>query len=181
MLPASAKARVYTGKYLRPLNKFRQSKSLQDYYDQRVIKHSGYYDSDCWQFQTAGDKDGYPQVSGSKLCQEAGITRAHQLAYTITNGPIPKGMLVCHTCDNPWCVNPQHLFLGTANDNVQDMMTKGRYLSPVQAGHIRKITPKQKEEILSLKGKIPCTKVGPMYGVSYSNIAYMWRKYASGE
>lgn len=76
-------------------------------------------------------------------------------------------------------LRPLNKFLGTANDNVQDMMTKGRYLSPVQAGHIKKITPKQKEEILNLKGKLPCTKVGPMYGVSYSNIAYIWRKYAT--
>jgi hypothetical protein len=133
--PASAKAswrresrpkKEYTGKHLRPLNKFRHAKSLLDYFEQRVIKHSGYYDNDCWQFRTAGDKDGYPQVAGSRHCCELGLTRAHQVSYYLFHGSIPKGKLVLHTCDNPWCVNPAHLFVGTNNDNVQDMIQKGR-------------------------------------------------------
>ena len=51
---------------------------------------------------------------------------AHRVMWAIHNGPIPLSMYVCHTCDNPICVNPDHLFLGTARDNYHDMVGKGR-------------------------------------------------------
>jgi hypothetical protein len=52
--------------------------------------------------------------------------RAHRLIFEQVYGPIPKNMLVCHSCDNPPCVNPEHLFLGTSKDNIQDSIRKGR-------------------------------------------------------
>lgn len=55
--------------------------------------------------------------------------RAHTLAWKMTYGDIPSGMNVLHKCDNPRCVNPEHLFLGTLNDNVQDCIRKGRHVS----------------------------------------------------
>jgi hypothetical protein len=56
----------------------------------------------------------------------AGITHTHRAAWELANGPIPDGLFVLHRCDNPPCCNVEHLFLGTLEDNTQDMLAKGR-------------------------------------------------------
>lgn len=76
----------------------------------------------CWLWTGTANERGYGRVySGGRMWV------AHRLSWTQANGPIPSGMFVCHKCDTPACVNPDHLFLGSPRDNVLDMVAKGRH------------------------------------------------------
>ena len=77
--------------------------------------------SECWEWKAARDPYGYGAAR-----YEAKKIHSHRLAYILTYGPIPKGMQICHRCDNPPCCRPDHLFLGTAADNAADREQKGR-------------------------------------------------------
>ena len=83
----------------------------------KILKHP----SGCWEWMSALDKFGYGQ------CRFNGKNwKSHRLFYSLFKGPIPNGLFVCHSCDNKKCVNPDHLWLGTAQDNSTDMKIKGR-------------------------------------------------------
>jgi hypothetical protein len=64
---------------------------------------------------------------GSMAAEDGVVKGAHVVAWELKNGPVPKGMCVCHSCDNTLCVNSDHLFLGTHKENTHDMIRKGRH------------------------------------------------------
>ena len=84
-------------------------------------------DTDCWDWQNATNNIGY----GMFRFSTSGMRTAHRVSYELFNGPIPKGMSVCHSCDNIKCVNPKHLWAGTLKQNSQDMVAKGRHARPM--------------------------------------------------
>ena len=78
-------------------------------------------DNECWEWKAGKDSHGY-----GRLKVRGKQTGAHRLAWELANGPIPKGLEVCHHCDRPGCQNPAHLWLGTHAENMHDMMAKDR-------------------------------------------------------
>lgn len=79
----------------------------------------------CWLWTGSKVAKGYGKIRTTSNKYDAPEC-AHRVAYKLFIGDIPYGYLVCHKCDNPSCVNPNHLFLGTYTDNVHDMISKGR-------------------------------------------------------
>jgi len=80
---------------------------------------------DCWNW-LASKRNGYGRIWSGEDKNLA----AHRVSWELKHGKIPDGMKVLHVCDNPSCVNPRHLFLGTQTDNIYDMCEKGRQVAP---------------------------------------------------
>lgn len=99
--------------------------------------------SGCWVFMGATNGFGYGIVGTGG--RGAPNDRAHRITYRHFCGEIPSGMFVCHRCDVPSCCNPDHLFLGTNQDNVRDMISKGRNSPPPRNSHVvGSVHPKSK-------------------------------------
>lgn len=86
-----------------------------------LLSRSRHTEAGCLEFVGA-NRLGYGRIwTGERVAD------THRLAWELTFGPIPSGMVVCHKCDNPPCFNPEHLFVGTQGDNLRDMAAKGRW------------------------------------------------------
>lgn len=82
---------------------------------------------ECWEWSANSYSNGYGQF---QLNGKPHL--AHRIAYELVNGPIPKGLVVRHKCDNPSCIKPEHLELGTQFDNIRDMVKRGRHTNSVK-------------------------------------------------
>jgi hypothetical protein len=107
------------GKELKPLQLQYHGYTEEKRFMQRVKK----VDSGCWEWQGSTNAEGW---HGQWRNKSGGIELTHRASWRMFNGEIPKGIFVLHKCDNPICVNPKHLFLGTQSDNAKDMWIKNR-------------------------------------------------------
>ena len=131
---------------------------------------------DCWEWIAGKNDNGYGRFHLNKKARSA-----HRVAWELTNGPIPDdgsyhGTCVCHRCDNPGCVNPDHLFLGNHADNLSDMAKKGRQANLKGQQNGRSVlTEEDVRRIRQLD--VPQRKIARCFGVSsYAIFAIKSRK-----
>lgn len=136
---------------------------ISDAFWEKVEKKS---DDECWEWLASIQEDGYGSFKG-KL--------AHRVSWELTNGNIPLGILVCHKCDNCSCVNPNHLFLGTQLDNMQDMVSKGRgYDKSGENNPKAKLTEKDVFEVHRMRNSgISSKQIARNFGVTPTTIHYI--------
>lgn len=123
----------------------------------------------CWLWTGAKAAHGYGRV---QLERTRTLRGAHRVAWELTYGTIPEGegyhgWCVCHHCDNPSCVNPEHLFLGTQRDNVRDMVEKGRKVKSAGRGERHWSARLTREQVIAARGM-------HTLGITMDSIANAW-------
>lgn len=106
------------------------------------ISNIFYQGERCWEWSAGKEGDGY-----GAFCVEGKQYKAHRIAWTITNGEIPEGLSVLHHCDNPSCVHPHHLFIGTQRENMRDKILKGRRGNTSPISPSRRVSRKPSREL----------------------------------
>lgn len=121
----------------------------------RMARHSKAAGNGCVLWTGSLDRHGYGQI------KVAGTHKsAHRMAWIAVKGEIPAGLIVCHRCDTPSCVNVEHLFLGTQAENMRDMTAKGRNRS----GNKPKLSPEQQARVRA--DKRDADSVAAAFGIS---------------
>lgn len=132
----------------------------------KFLKKISISENGCWNWQGVITEIGYGifRRKGKKI-------KAHRHSYLIFKGEIPKGLFVCHTCDNRKCVNPEHLWLGTNKENAEDAAKKGRM--PRGENHFN--SKIKEEDVLKIRNTYKFKKekyivIAKKYGVALSTI-----------
>lgn len=130
----------------------------------------------CWLWKGSFVRKGY-----GSLFYKGKQTRAHRISWMIHFGNIPEGLHVCHSCDNPQCTNPDHLWIGTNYENRQDSVRKGRTnggSSPGSKHPCSKLTEDQVLQIREIRKTTDLTfkEIGNMFGIDYSTAGDICRR-----
>ena len=121
-------------------------------------------ETECWEWTASLNENGYGRFSSG---ERYGVpTKAHRASYWINRGPFDTSFKVLHICDNPKCVNPKHLRLGTQDDNLKDMMVKGRALKKLNLEDTKNI-------IIDSR---PQRVIAKAYGVTKNTIASIQKR-----
>lgn len=133
------------------------------HHDSRIVVSM---QTDCWHWVGATSHAGYGEV---KINGKRDL--AHRVAYQAINGPIPRGLMVRHSCDRPTCVNPVHLQVGTQAENMQDMVSRGRQ----SKGHHRPYAKLTDGDVRAIRNLLKQGKghsaIARQFGVSTSRIS----------
>jgi len=134
----------------------------------------------CWIWKGSKRNKGYGAFVWANSCGTVIQGRAHRFSYEIHKGVIPKGMFVLHKCDEPSCVNPEHLFIGSNQDNVDDMMKKGRHVKggtyskgkypKGENHHNSKLTEKKVNEIRTDKQNMSYSALSKKYKIAVGHL-----------
>jgi hypothetical protein len=143
---------------------------LETRFWQRVFRGS---DSDCWPWLGCQHNFGYGVLGlgGKSKPGRKNQDVAHRISWMIHYGSIPVGLFVLHKCDNPLCVNPAHLFLGTQTDNMQDMTKKGRRMHGQRHYHAKL----KDSDVLDIRVRYRngerITELAKQFGVTWETMA----------
>lgn len=135
----------------------------------------------CWEWSGSRDALGYGMFK-----HKGKTRRAHRISWESRYGKVPDGLLVLHHCDNPSCVNPAHLFLGTNADNNRDMVSKGRARYPGRPGVGFKLSEVEVEQIRSrVRDGESQSAVAKHFGVNQSLVSRIcsgqyWKRASGG-
>lgn len=144
-------------------------KSEIERFEEKFIKRPG-----CWNWIASTFKNEYGKFRDDK----GNTTYAHRKSYEFYNGKIKKGMQICHSCDNRLCVNPEHLFQGSAKDNVEDMIKKGRNVtSNGSKSGMAKLDEGEVKNIRALRSVgYAASYIAKIYNVERNTIYYCTRQ-----